>query len=164
LDAGFNILLGSYDNETMNDKYRPTMLPGKNGMHEQFCKACRAKSGAPASTTVVASPGSSAADQYKLTLSVGGMTCSSCVRTVTDAMNAVDGVNNAMVSLLNSFAACTLARENMADAVRDSIEECGFEVHVVSIESERHSTTVEEPRTVLLKVDGISDPYVTLML
>ena len=56
------------------------------------------------------------------------MTCQSCVKAVTSALTAVDGVTNVSVSLPNSTATVnfdpSIAKE---DQMVEAIEDCGFD-------------------------------------
>ena len=102
-------------------------------------------------------------DRHKLTLSVAGMTCSSCTRGVAEAIASVPGVHNIAVSLIDNFATCTLEGKEKVDTIRNAIDEHGYEAHVVSIELERPFMATGKSmsvRTVALKIDGILDSYV----
>jgi copper chaperone len=62
------------------------------------------------------------------TLKVGGMTCGGCVRSVTNVLKALPGVQNAEVSLEASEARVTFDPALVDSAAfRKAIEEAGYE-------------------------------------
>ena len=62
------------------------------------------------------------------TILVGGMTCAACVRRVENALNSVQGVENAAVNLATSRATIAYS-SRLVDwsALRDAIEQAGYE-------------------------------------
>ncbi|KAI9205598.1 uncharacterized protein BJ171DRAFT_63278 [Polychytrium aggregatum] len=61
-------------------------------------------------------------------ISVEGMTCQSCVQTITAVVSQIPGVQTVIVSLENNLASVTLDSSlTSAQAVIDAIEDCGFE-------------------------------------
>lgn len=65
----------------------------------------------------------------QVTIKVGGMSCGGCVKNVTGALMALDGVQNAVVSLergeaVVEFDSAKLSRTQLAQAIDDA----GFEV------------------------------------
>ncbi len=65
----------------------------------------------------------------RLSLPVKGMTCASCVGRVERALNAVPGVNTAMVNLATERAEVTFIGAADPQAVVDAIEGAGYAVH-----------------------------------
>lgn len=69
-------------------------------------------------------------------LTVQGMTCGSCVSSVTEQVEKLDGVNKAVVSLMTeechvAFDAGKLSLED----VKEAIENCGFDAAIVSFQT-----------------------------
>ncbi|EHF2869414.1 heavy-metal-associated domain-containing protein [Listeria monocytogenes] len=65
----------------------------------------------------------------KLTLNVGGMTCSHCEARVTKALSEVNGVKSAVVSLDEGTATVEFEQGQVTeDALIDAVEEAGYEV------------------------------------
>ncbi|KAM6495895.1 E1-E2 ATPase domain containing protein [Amanita muscaria] len=162
LDTGFDIVVEALNTKGENDGQGDTHF-GKAEIHERVCILCNQTSGLQASSTVptltkTSVEGQADPDQYKLTLSVGGMTCSSCTRAITEAMGSIRGVDKAAVSLFDSSAYCRLEEKKLADLVREAIEDCGYEARVVRVEREHQpiATEVASTRTVALKIDGVS--------
>lgn len=63
------------------------------------------------------------------TLNIDGMTCGGCVKSVTNALNQVAGVQNADVSLENKSAKIDFDdRQTDLDTLKQAIEDAGFDV------------------------------------
>ncbi|KAF4514125.1 UNVERIFIED_CONTAM: hypothetical protein B566_EDAN019152, partial [Ephemera danica] len=58
---------------------------------------------------------------------VRGMTCESCVRSITDGVSSVPGVREVTVSLAESMARVCLTPDGSLQRVVEKIEELGFE-------------------------------------
>lgn len=59
---------------------------------------------------------------------VKGMTCQHCVKSVTDALSAVDGVSNVNVDLDSGVARYDEEKPVSKDVVKEAIVKIGFEV------------------------------------
>ena len=62
-----------------------------------------------------------------LTMKIGGMRCENCRRSVTSALNALDGVT-AKVSLESGTASVSFERPISDEALTQAIESAGFDV------------------------------------
>jgi P-type Cu+ transporter len=71
----------------------------------------------------------------RIYLSIGGMTCASCVGTVTEKIEEIAGTSEVAVDLLGKSAAVVIAREELASEVVDIVNDIGFEAELVSSES-----------------------------
>jgi P-type Cu+ transporter len=71
---------------------------------------------------------------HLLTLSVGGMTCVSCVTTITQALSELPGVHDVSVSLLGSSATAILDSKVITGNVLEAINIIGYEAEVVSFQ------------------------------
>ncbi len=64
----------------------------------------------------------------KTKLKIGGMSCQHCVKTVTDALTALEGVKRAKVNLRKGEAVVHFNEQDITLIVlRDAITEAGFE-------------------------------------
>lgn len=64
----------------------------------------------------------------KTKLKIGGMSCQHCVKTVTDALTALEGVKRAKVNLRKGEAVVHFNEQDITlIALRDAITEAGFE-------------------------------------
>jgi copper chaperone CopZ len=96
---------------------------------------------------------------HRLTLSVGGMTCGSCITAVTQALSVIPGVHDISVSLLNNSATATLDNKNIVPDVVEAVTTIGYEADVVSIQPlNMNAKTVEMdgPLHVSLSVGGMA--------
>lgn len=94
---------------------------------------------------------------FRITLSVGGMTCSSCSGTITKMVSDLQGVSEVAVSLLSKSATVIVEDRKLVEVVIEAVEDCGFEVEVISVDSLKaleHGLT-PGPRTVALRIDGM---------
>lgn len=65
-----------------------------------------------------------------LTLNINGMTCGGCVKSVTNALNQVAGVEQATVSLEQKNAVITFDdSQTTANDLKNAIEDAGFDVN-----------------------------------
>ncbi|KAI8138697.1 hypothetical protein BJV82DRAFT_523026 [Fennellomyces sp. T-0311] len=70
-------------------------------------------------------------------LPVEGMTCNSCVKSITNALNQLEGVQSVQVSLADKKATVDYDSSRLTPAtIVETIEDCGFDVPM------QHSTTV----------------------
>jgi copper chaperone len=64
----------------------------------------------------------------RIEFAVQGMTCESCVNTVTEALKAVDGVKLAQVSLSEERAQVTFdAEKTSSERLKQAVERAGYE-------------------------------------
>ncbi|KIJ11796.1 hypothetical protein PAXINDRAFT_43583, partial [Paxillus involutus ATCC 200175] len=66
-----------------------------------------------------------------ITLSVGGMTCSSCVATITEMLSQLPGVFEVVVNLLSNSATLVVEKKSLISSVTETIDDCGFEAEVI---------------------------------
>lgn len=59
---------------------------------------------------------------------VSGMSCEHCVRSVTEEVSELDGVNDVAVDLSSGQVTISSADELSRDAVRGAVEEAGYEL------------------------------------
>lgn len=70
---------------------------------------------------------------YALQLAVGGMTCVACSRAITDAVSEISGVTDIVVNQIGKSASAMIARKELAEEVRELIEDIGYECAIVSV-------------------------------
>ena len=100
-----------------------------------------------------------------MTLSIGGMTCSSCTNAVTLALLELPGAADVNVNLLGNAATLTVPVDQDTSAIVSAIEDIGYSAEVVAVEalSPGQSTNQEStphqgggPLHVELSVDGMT--------
>lgn len=65
----------------------------------------------------------------KVVLNVEGMSCQHCVKAVTDAVSALEGVSEVLVSLESKTAAVEYDESVVSlESIKDAIEEEGYDV------------------------------------
>ena len=67
-------------------------------------------------------------------LSIGGMTCASCVSAITRAVSDLQGVSDVSVNLLGKSASAVVAQPELVDAIVKRVEEIGYECNVVHLD------------------------------
>ena len=64
----------------------------------------------------------------KKIINVEGMGCQNCVKHVTEALEALDGVTKAEVSLEKNSALVTLSKDVTDEILKSAIDEAGYDV------------------------------------
>lgn len=102
---------------------------------------------------------------HLVTLSVGGMTCSSCPSTITELVSQLPGISEVVVSLLNHSATVVVARRDLVSSVTETIDDCGYEVDVIKVEPlvPLTSDSVTGLRNLSLRIDGMYCQWVDLL-
>ncbi|KAF3046531.1 hypothetical protein E8E12_010622 [Didymella heteroderae] len=71
---------------------------------------------------------------YRATLALSGMTCSSCVSSITHAVEQLSSVRTVNINLLTSSGVVVFEGKDNMQEVTEAIEDCGFEVSVDKLE------------------------------
>ena len=117
-------------------------------------------------STLLDVKGSSAPNNgpYRVTLSVGGMTCSACSTAVTNTLSELPGITDVSVSLISNSAAVIIDDKKRSDSIINAVEDCGFEVQIVKTEPvcplSGGQSQETNHRTIYLRVDGMLSQYV----
>ncbi|KAI0080885.1 heavy metal translocatin [Panus rudis PR-1116 ss-1] len=116
----------------------------------------------PASRNVAS--GKTREGPFRAILSVGGMTCASCSNTITRLCSEIAGVSDVAVDLIGKSASAIIEKKDLTDKLVETIEHAGYDAEVIEVSSlgnERSDTETEHigPRTVTLKVDGMTCPH-----
>ncbi|CAI9394080.1 heavy-metal-associated domain-containing protein [Microbacterium sp. T2.11-28] len=97
------------------------------------CACCSPTSHGAAATDTTAVPATG--DVVSAQFLVEGMTCSHCVRSVTEEVSAIDGVSDVAVDLrAGGVSTVTVSSATPVDAarVREAVEEAGYSLASVS--------------------------------
>ena len=122
----------------------------KRKRHFEYCEECRLKSSAPDNeksvldsappTTTAASPfvavddlDTSTTSIFQATLSIEGMSCSSCVGNISKSLEEKPWVHSVTVSLLTNSATVDFTGENHKDDLIDIISNVGYDASIESI-------------------------------
>ena len=87
-----------------------------------------------------------AAETFKAMISIGGMTCASCVGTITKELDTVEFVTSASVSLVANNATISFKgpRDNV-DKIVEAIEDLGYEAVLDEVQPLHNQTTSSHP-------------------
>lgn len=117
----------------------------------------------PTLTAAVRKAGYSVADE-SVELSVGGMTCASCVGRVEKALKAVPGVTHAEVNLATERAQVRFDAGVTVDRLVAGIEKAGYQADVVDADAPADHKTHAEPWWPVALAAFLSVPLVLPML
>lgn len=94
---------------------------------------------------------------FRLTLSVGGMTCGACASTITKQVSDMQGVSEVAISLLSKSATVIIVHKKSAEAVVEIIEDCGFEAEIITClpVALQDDSLDNGPRVVALRIGGM---------
>ena len=71
--------------------------------------------------------------KYKTELTISGMTCTSCVKSITNELEKLDGIDNVSVSLMTEKAVVIHEESLPVDLIKEHIEDLGFDASIMSI-------------------------------
>ncbi|KAI9001426.1 heavy metal translocatin [Trametes punicea] len=95
----------------------------------------------------------------RVELSVDGMTCASCINTITDLLSDIPGVSGVVVSLLGKSATAVVENQDLVPQLTEAINDAGYEAVVVNVEPFNSVEVAQAEgagsRTVSLRVDGM---------
>ncbi|KAJ6457362.1 E1-E2 ATPase-domain-containing protein [Mycena sanguinolenta] len=144
-DAGFDVDLPQSGPETSR----------RHETHLQHCLLCQQERANEAHEHASELPPS----RFRLTMSIGGMTCASCAISITRTLSEIDGISDVVVSFLESSGTAVIDRKELSDSASEAIDDCGFEAHIMSIEpitaDGRTESSGDTSRTISLRVGGM---------
>lgn len=96
---------------------------------------------------------------WRATVSVGGMTCSSCVNIIADEMKKLPWVSRIVVNLVTNSATIDFADKERTQNIVEAIEDLGYDAAIDSVVdlNEEEKCTVNQ-REVEIRIDGIFCP------
>ncbi|HRR66699.1 MAG TPA: heavy metal translocating P-type ATPase [Methanomassiliicoccales archaeon] len=104
----------------------------------------------------------------ELTLSIGGMSCASCARTIEEAVGGLDGVLSASVNLATERLAVRYDPQRVRVAqIKKAVENAGYEVieaQTLDVEREMREKETRRQRRMLLLSVGLAVPTMAIML
>lgn len=120
--------------QTAKDKEAEREREARWQRHLQACKSCREGS---EHTSLVDQKQSSCSSidhtqEWTADLSVGGMTCSSCVSNVAKVAETVERVKSIQVNLMTSSARLITEDESVIQTVAEAISDAGYEVAIMT--------------------------------
>jgi P-type Cu+ transporter len=182
-DAGFEVETESGDNiaSASGSSWLNVAIQTRKRQrqHLRTCKECKAKK-RPWSLKSLLSPSSRStvgrsleplveesfhlvssiplqSNSYRVSVSIGGMTCAACVNAIMDALKDKPGVSEMDVDLLGKSGSAFVTRQDLGGEIRDMIETIGYECELVAVERvlEEPLDTVDIYRA-LLSIGGMT--------
>lgn len=92
---------------------------------------------------------------YKVTASVGGMTCAACVNQIVAAVQDLEGVDSVTVSLMSNSADIVISDKKWLPRVVEAIEDSGYDCDIHAVEDTESKRVEELTRTVNLAIEGM---------
>lgn len=96
--------------------------------------------------------------QSRAMLSVGGMTCASCVNAITKEVESLPWVSKAVVNLVANSATVYFTGTEKAQELVDAIEDMGYEASLEGVLDPRDQVSPTEKREVYLNLEGMFCP------
>lgn len=136
-------------------------------LHDANCQMCAAYSGREHLQVVTPI---NEVPLLVATLSIEGMTCSSCVGNVTKTLQAIAGVEKADVSLIGHSASVQFRNHNsecLSKKLVEAVEDAGYDAQLMGVQPKTaqvetakstDQSTVIPPRTVSIKIEGMHCP------
>lgn len=94
--------------------------------------------------------------EVKAILSIGGMTCGSCVGTITRGLQELPFVRSVDIDLIGGRGVVCFQDEHNLDAVLEKIDDLGYDGTVVEVDGAPKPPGFERnERTIQLKIDGM---------
>lgn len=97
----------------------------------------------------------SSTNARRVTFSISGMTCSSCVGNVTKAVQQLDWVENVEVSLISNSATVIFKGEENLQVIRQAIEDVGYGVILDDVAKVGELGEPDTKRTIVIHIRGM---------
>ncbi|CEL10668.1 hypothetical protein ASPCAL13784 [Aspergillus calidoustus] len=98
------------------------------------------------------------ADMWQASYVIGGMTCSSCIKTVTDTLNCYEWVKKVDVNLVSGGATVEVHGKEHLEEVAAIISDLGYPAKLGNVEGRAASDQRALNRSVTIQVDGMHCP------
>jgi heavy metal translocating P-type ATPase len=95
-------------------------------------------------------------DQYIANISIGGMSCGSCVGKITQGLQELACVKDVVVELLSNSATVTFDGKDNLAMILEEIEDFGYEARAIDCNLLKQDLSAQpQARTVMIRVDGM---------
>jgi Cu+-exporting ATPase len=95
---------------------------------------------------------------FKATLSIEGMTCGSCVGTITRGLEELSFVSNVNIDLVGCSGVVEFKDKDNLEQILEKIDDLGYDATIVKVEGTDASRTEDDrpvERTVMIAIDGM---------
>ncbi|KAI4617941.1 hypothetical protein J4E83_006274 [Alternaria metachromatica] len=120
-----------HGDELLRFKPAPIVTTSPRGSSDGFSSP---EPKSPLSEAFVAVDSPATPQVYQATLSISGMTCSSCVSAITHAVQEQPWVQSVNVNLLTNSGVIVFSGKAKCEELVETIEDCGFDVAVEKLE------------------------------
>lgn len=102
-------------------------------------------------------PPVASADMWQASYAISGMSCSSCVGNVTDALNHYDWITKVGINLVSSIATVGFQGKGHLEQIVDSIQSLGYSATLNDIDNMAPSNNNGESlrQSVTIQIDGM---------
>ncbi|ORX95311.1 E1-E2 ATPase-domain-containing protein [Clohesyomyces aquaticus] len=105
--------------------------------------------------TRIAPPHKQHTDQWRATYAIGGMTCSSCVGNITNALQPHAWIEQADINLVsNSATVLFTGKEHLAE-IQETIEDVGYDATLDSVIPKEDAEAESFERSIGIRIDGM---------
>lgn len=94
-------------------------------------------------------------EKWRASYAITGMTCSSCVGTITKGLQTVDWITNVDVNLISNSATVVFTGKDNLPRIQEIIEDLGYEATLSEVEEINLKAIERVQRKVAILVDGI---------
>ena len=94
---------------------------------------------------------------YQATLSIGGMTCAACVRTIKDELEKYDWIENVVINLLTNSGTVQYHDSSHSQDLVQAIEDMGYDAELdkmIQLQDDQNKAS-DEGRDMEIKIDGM---------
>ncbi|KAM5346518.1 hypothetical protein ACJ41O_009523 [Fusarium nematophilum] len=137
-------------------------LPERRGYKEQLVRVSSKasdvstrRSSLPHPLQQVVTDTAAAPSSWRVTLSVGGMTCAVCVNTITEEIQKHPWVTKIVVNLVSNSATVDYTDGDRTQDIVDAIEDLGYDAVIDSVVNLDEQKQSADEREVEVRVDGI---------
>ncbi|KAJ4326176.1 hypothetical protein N0V84_003227 [Fusarium piperis] len=95
---------------------------------------------------------------WRVTLSVGGMTCAVCANTITEEIQKYPWISKAVVNLVSNSATVDYTDGDRTQDIVDAIEDLGYDAAIDQVVNLEEQKQPADEREVEIRVDGIFCP------
>lgn len=94
-------------------------------------------------------------DIWRATYAIGGMTCSSCVGNVTNALKSHSWIEKVDINLVTNSGTITFLGKEHLPEIQESIEDAGYDATLDNVVSEDATKEEVLDRTISIRIDGM---------
>ncbi|KAF2146637.1 uncharacterized protein K452DRAFT_218580 [Aplosporella prunicola CBS 121167] len=94
-------------------------------------------------------------DKWRAVFAVGGMTCSACTNSVTDALKQRDWIETVDVVLISNSATVVFDGKEHLDEIKEAIEDVGFEATLDIVENLEQERPEDVERLITIRIDNM---------